>query len=713
MNKGMVVGLFLAGWVLSGVAAADEFYVDGTAGSDSYDGRAGAPQGGSVGPKATIRAGLEAASAGDRVTVADGTYVGAGNRDLDFSGQAITLRSANGAANCIIDCQGGPGNAHRGFVFETAEGADSVVEGFTVRGGFGLGGAIYAFAAAPTIRDCILTDNTGDGKGGAVACDQGGITLRGCTVSGNAAPDGGALYADAATAVIIDCVISDNATTGVNPNGNGGAISAESGSTVTISRSEVTGNRALNVGGGMYLLGSTAALDNCLLAGNWGESHGGGIYCWDSAISLVNCTVTENAASYNGGAVRVWGQSECAMVNGIVWGNAYRRPEGLGAQIAIAEGGSLGVASSDVQGGQSGVGSDPVGVSITWGAGNIEEDPLFGQAGEWDDNGTPDDPGDDVWTAGDYAIMSSAACINGGDNGAAAPYSTDLAGNPRISGGAVDLGAYENNVLPLTVNKLSIKAGKTRDPQSPLDSFVLLGTFAGEYPDLGQSASLRLRVGLWLSGPINRGDFKQTPGKPIYSYSSKANGIKSLKIDLVKGVLMATGKNADLTGLAAPVSVELVVNGYRALGGADDSGDADVINSAKPVPIQLLSGYADALRVDKASATEAAGAVGSLSVQGGIAALELPDFTVTGVTVYWGAAQYTIGPEYFLPSSTAGKFTWKKKGAAGSESSGSGLFDFNKGVFKVSLKNTPMPWQESATRFGLAFDGFSETAAVP
>ena len=68
--------------------------------------------------QATIQAAIDAASNGDTVLVADGTYTGVDNKNLDFNGKAITVQSQNGPANCTIDCE----NNGIGFIFTNNEG---------------------------------------------------------------------------------------------------------------------------------------------------------------------------------------------------------------------------------------------------------------------------------------------------------------------------------------------------------------------------------------------------------------------------------------------------------------------------------------------------------------------------------------------------------------------------------------------------------------
>ena len=84
----------------------------------------------------TIQDALDAVVAGDTILLGNGTFVGAGNRDLDFKGKAVTVRSQSGhPQDCVINVQGVPWIPQRAFDFKTGEGADSVVQDLTIMGG--------------------------------------------------------------------------------------------------------------------------------------------------------------------------------------------------------------------------------------------------------------------------------------------------------------------------------------------------------------------------------------------------------------------------------------------------------------------------------------------------------------------------------------------------------------------------------------------------
>ncbi len=125
----------------------------------------------------TIQAGIDAAVDGDSVIVLDGTYTGEGNKNLDFYGKAITVRSLTNPWDCWIDCEG----EGRAFVFQHNEGPDSVVSGFTIANGrapdtpgdYG-GGGIRSEYASPTIRGNTFQDCQGGlGGGDAILCYDG------------------------------------------------------------------------------------------------------------------------------------------------------------------------------------------------------------------------------------------------------------------------------------------------------------------------------------------------------------------------------------------------------------------------------------------------------------------------------------------------------------------------------------------------------------
>ncbi|MBD3237556.1 MAG: hypothetical protein GF330_12690 [Candidatus Eisenbacteria bacterium] len=161
----------------------------------------------------TIQDAVDMARDGTRIVLADGTYTGPGNRDIDLLGKQLTIRSQSGDyRTCTIDCQGSAQDPHRAFVARSAETAATVIEGLTIRGGYAgepdpSGGAIVCMGAAPTLRECLLMENRAAERGGAVYCGEGATpVLERCIYLGNQAlTEGGALACDGAVPQIENC----------------------------------------------------------------------------------------------------------------------------------------------------------------------------------------------------------------------------------------------------------------------------------------------------------------------------------------------------------------------------------------------------------------------------------------------------------------------------------------------------------------------------
>ncbi|PKK84949.1 MAG: hypothetical protein CVT49_01990 [candidate division Zixibacteria bacterium HGW-Zixibacteria-1] len=249
----------------------------------------------------TIQAAVDSCIDGDTVLAADGIFVGEGNYNIDFNGKMIVVMSENGPENTIIDCAGARDGARRGFLFRNDEGAGSILNGFTIKNGFGvadadissgdIAGGLVVLNASPTILNCIFLDNevfpsSGISDGGAMYCYiNGAMTISGCKFIGNKANIGGAIEFAGGSLLVENCeFVGNNAD-----NGPGGALYAEN-TDAEIRGCLFYGNTARS-GSAINALGSSIRLDNVTMAFNAADSVGD----LNSVIyALINSTLTIN-----------------------------------------------------------------------------------------------------------------------------------------------------------------------------------------------------------------------------------------------------------------------------------------------------------------------------------------------------------------------------------------------------------------------------------
>lgn len=428
-------------------------------------------------PKRTLQAGVDACADGGTVWAASGVYSEGGRPAHDRATnrvaitRALAVRSANGPDATLIVGSGYRTGAER--CAYVAGGA--LLEGFTLTNGCCTpwrpddpevsNGAGAWCETGGTLSNCVVTRCWSDYSGGGTY----GGTLIGCTLTHNFASQGGG----ACTGTLYGCTLRSNTGT----MGGGAALSALVGCTLTENdgggsdgggayRSSLTNclleaNRAYLRGGGAAM----STLVDCTLTGNWLQDptmgEGGG--AWEStldrctlvgndaqggygggaeACALRGCTLVGNAASTGGGA------TASTLYNCLLTGNYAGTGGGthggslLSCTLALNTAGMAGGAARGALTNCVVWGNEAASLPETsnyWdvvsfdhcctaplptGDGNVAADPLFVNAG-----------------TGNLRLKDQSPCIGAGIN--ADGMTTDLDGQPRITGSDVDLGAYE------------------------------------------------------------------------------------------------------------------------------------------------------------------------------------------------------------------------------------------------------------------------------
>ena len=268
-----------------------------------------------------------------------------------------------------------------------------------------------------TISD--LTISNGYAKnGGGVYCDFSSLRIENVTITGNLALDngGGIYYQNNSNPSLENVTIMGNSALD-----NGGGIFCLNNSVASFENVTIMDNSAGICGGRICCHYSSPSLENVTISDNSAD-HGGGIYLLSSSSSLENVTITNNSAVDSGGSIYCSNNSHPAFVNCISWNNSPLEVEFK----SDGNSNTITIAYSDIDGGEEGIETNNNG-TVNWLEGNIDADPIFMDA-----------------LVGDYHLTEDSPCIDAGTSyfEYGGEVLVDLS-EDEYYGIAPDMGAYE------------------------------------------------------------------------------------------------------------------------------------------------------------------------------------------------------------------------------------------------------------------------------
>jgi hypothetical protein len=379
-----------------------------------------------------LQAAIDAAGSGDTLHLAAGVYSGG----FSVAGKTLTLiGAAADAAPSEVQTYLDGGNTRT--VMRVAGDADLTLSGLGVQNG----------------RNVL--PNGMAGPGGGVA-NSGALTLSRCFLTGCYSDRGGGAVLNLGTMKVLTCLFVSNSAYAGGAISNGAQFpSPTPGISAVIANS--TFANGFSAMGGAISNTEQLLMTNCVLSGNVALYFGGALINLNKA-DVYNCTFTGNVAVPGAGGL---GGAICnglagfaatlSVTNSILWADVASDP--TAAEIGCHPNPSVvtTAAYSDIEGGLP--------PRVTDGGNNSDADPQLGPT---------------------FELAATSPCINAGDNSVVsaangypqvAGQSVDILGNPRITGGVVDMGAAEFQSSVLTLADATVR----RNNDKTLTVTVLIG----------------------------------------------------------------------------------------------------------------------------------------------------------------------------------------------------------------------------------------------
>ena len=292
---------------------------------------------------------------------------------------------------------------------------------------------------------------------------------------------------------------------------------------------------------------------------------------------------------------------------------------------------------------------------------------------------------------------------------------SDTAATANFVAGA-SLGTFEVNIPidtgdDLTLTQAVVRAGRSRNSTD----FILLSGGSLDLVEADLAGVAKIVVGLYTDVNADPNFSEQITYNPAnlnrqkYTHRGSTGNITMLQLDLIKKTFSIMAKNVDLSGLGSPFTLRLEVGSEIFTAQADET----VINGTKAsIPLQLMAGMKDVLQLNRTPVFRSGAKGDSLILIGSILVKDSSvNLANEDILLSWGGFSYTMSAGDTQKMGSRSKFIHRKMDRATRESA-IGAFDFDKGNFKITLKNIAIGDQGDPVDFGLAFGSFDQVIQV-